>query len=107
MTFQNLFILVNYNAHSPKMCPPVLTPSNCAEFASSTRKRDSYIFYKLSAVKEGAKIETINTVHSYLFLLSSSSILFKEALSKITAFNKNGNFMAGDVCTCETLAWSC
>lgn len=33
------------------------------------KKSESYIFYKLSAVKEGAKIKTINTVHNYLFLL--------------------------------------
>lgn len=32
-------------------------------------KSESYIFYKLSAVKEGAKIKTINTVHNYFYLL--------------------------------------
>lgn len=38
------------------------------------RKSESCIFYKLSAVKEGAKIKTINTVHNYLYLLRQPSV---------------------------------
>lgn len=53
-------------------------------FFNSKRNCESYIFYKLSAVKEGAKIKTINTVHNYLFLLPQPSVIIKESATEIS-----------------------
>lgn len=42
-------------------------------FIISNRKSEGYIFYKLNAVKEGAKIKSINTVHNYFCIRSLAS----------------------------------
>lgn len=57
---------------------PFISSANQARaslFFNSKTKCESYIFYKLSAVKEGAKIKTINTVHNYHYLLPQPGIV--------------------------------
>lgn len=79
--------------YTPK-CVCLLCPFNlvfvikpgppCSSVQRKKKKVKSYIFYKLSAVKEGAKIKTINTVHNYLFLLPQPSVIFEKSLSLVT-----------------------
>lgn len=57
-------------------------------FLNSKINCESYIFYKLSAIKEGAKIKTINTVHFLLpqpIVSSLKSLLQKSATPVLTS----------------------
>lgn len=52
----------------------VIKPGPPCSSKKRKRKSESCILYKLSAVKEGAKIKTINTVHNYVYLLRQPSV---------------------------------